>query len=417
MKPRTKLEREVTDLSKILTPCEKGIKKLAFESISRLAFHTSKNYWCSICDNTDSLKSIKANNNKCSCGETLTLQSTRSRQWSESFYLGFAEVLDDFQVIRHFLIEVNSRKGFHVEIKIDENIQHFIKDNRTTIISRNLLGLSNPKYGEMSIKKPSYYNQYCYAPTIFKYHEWSSFPDSLTKRGVSNKMINTRFENVSNVISYSHAETILKAERFDLFQFAQYNIGEVIRLWGSVKLAIKHNYMPSDVKTWFDHLELLRGFGKDLRSPKYIFPNNLAVEHQKLIAKRRKIDEQKADAQKRNKAIQDQKDFMENKAKFFGLKFEAENISIKVLESIEEFIEQGDIFKHCVFTNNYHTKDESLIFAAYYNDVPVETVEVSLQEMKVVQSRGLQNKASEYNSQIVELVNRNMNQIAQLCAS
>lgn len=417
MKPRTKLEREVTELSKVLTPCEKGIKKLAFDNISRLAFHTSKTYWCSICQNTDTLKSLKANNCKCSCGETLELHPTRNRKYSESFYLGFAEMMGDFQVIRHFLVEIESRKDWNVEISIDENIQHFIKDGKTTIISRKLLSTANPKYGEMNIKKPTYYNKYCYSPSIFKYHEWSRFSDDLMMRGVSHKMTNTRFEEVTRVISYSKAETLLKAERFDLFQYAQYNIGAVGMYWSSVKLAIKNNYFPTDVKTWFDHLDLLRGFGKDLRSPKYIFPDNLTVEHQKLIAKRRKIDEQKADEQKRKKAIQDQKKFLEEKAKFFGLKFESDNISIKVLESIEEFIEQGDLFKHCVFTNSYYTKEHSLIFGAYYNDVPVETVEVSLKEMKVVQSRGLQNKASEYNAQIVQLVNQNINTISRLNAS
>lgn len=414
MKPRTKLEKEVTELSKILTPCENVIKKLAFDNISRLAFHTSKTYWCSICQNSDTLKSLKANNCKCSCGETLELHSTRNRKWSESFYLGFAEVIGDFQVIRHFLIEVESHKDWHVEIHIDENIQHFIKDRKTTIISRRLGGSSYPKCGGMDIKKPSYFTKHCYFPTIHKYHEWSTFKDDLAKLGISYKMINTRFDEVVNVISYSSAETLLKAERFDLFQYAQYNISKVNSFWSTVKLAIKNKYYPTDIKTWFDHLDLLRGFNKDIRSPKYIFPRNLALEHQKLIAKRRKIDQLKADDIKRKKAVEDQKKFNELKSKFFGLKFQSDNISVRVLESVEEFIEQGDLFKHCVFTNNYHTKEHSLILGAYYNDVPVETVEVSLKEMKVVQSRGLQNKASEFNDQIVQLVNNNIQTIIKI---
>lgn len=415
MKPRTKLEFEVTELSKQLPKCNIEIRNLAFENISRFAFHTSKTYWCSLCGEADFLKTLEANNFKCcSCNEELTLKSTNNRKYSESFYLGIADFICGFQVIRHYSIDVYYRKHCSAEIVIDENIQHFIKDRKTTIISKRLGGSNYPKCGNMDIKKPSYWNRHAYYPTIFKYHQISKFSEYLTKRGVSYKMLNTKFDEILNVISYSSAETLLKAERFDLFEYAQYNISIVNRFWGSIKIALKNNYYPCNVGIWFDHLDLLRGFDKDVKSPKYIFPKNLAVEHQKLITKRRKFDQLKADEIKRKKAIEDQKKFIEQKSKFFGLKFEADNISVKVLESVEEFIQQGDIFKHCVFTNNYHTKEDSLILGAYYNDTPVETVEVSLKEMKVIQSRGLQNKASDFNCQIVDLVNRNIEKIARI---
>ncbi|MBE8712509.1 PcfJ domain-containing protein [Sphingobacterium hungaricum] len=413
MKPRTKLEFEVTDLSKSLLSYKEEIKQMAYDNISRLAFHTTKKYWCSICENSDSLSNLKANNYKCACGETLDLYQTRNRKWSESFYLGIAHVVGDFQIIRHFLVEISSRKDWRVELNIDENIQHFIKNDKTTIISRNNnnMNASTPRYGEMSIKKPSYYRKYCYYPTIYKYHKSSIFTNDLMMRGVSHLMTNTSFEDVANVISNPASETIIKSQRFDLFEFCQSNFGTINRFWKTVKLAIKNQYYPEDVKMWFDHLALLSSLNKDLLSPKYIFPLDLKSDHEKLVIRKRKIDSLREAETKRIQAKYDQEKYIEDKSRFFGLRFQEENISIKVLENVEEFIEQGDLFKHCVFTNEYYKKENSLILSAFHNNTPIETIEVSLKNFNIVQSRGLGNKASEHNSDIISLLSKNINAI------
>lgn len=62
---------------------------------------------------------------------------------------------------------------------------------------------------------------------------------------------------------------------------------------------------------------------------------------------------------------------------------------------------------------NITKKADSLILSAKINGKPVETVEVSLTSFQVVQSRGLNNLATEYNRDIVNLVNSNMNLIKQ----
>lgn len=70
-----------------------------------------------------------------------------------------------------------------------------------------------------------------------------------------------------------------------------------------------------------------------------------------------------------------------------------------------------------IFPSEYYKKDNSLLMAAYKRGTPIETIEVNLEKMEVVQSRGLQNKAAEYNKQIVQLVSENMSKIAKLHAS
>ena len=83
---------------------------------------------------------------------------------------------------------------------------------------------------------------------------------------------------------------------------------------------------------------------------------------------------------------------------------------------VQEFMEEGDTLKHCLFTNQYYNKKDSLVLSARIKEKPIETIEVSLTEMKVVQSRGLNNKASEYNKRIVKLMKKNLKTIKLLAS-
>lgn len=66
---------------------------------------------------------------------------------------------------------------------------------------------------------------------------------------------------------------------------------------------------------------------------------------------------------------------------------------------------------HCV--SGYALKEDSLIFSAQIRGKRIETVEVSLKQLKVVQCRGLQNKNTEYHDRIISLVNKNMHLIKE----
>ena len=55
----------------------------------------------------------------------------------------------------------------------------------------------------------------------------------------------------------------------------------------------------------------------------------------------------------------------------------------------------------------------ALILSATIDGKRIETVEVSLKTLEVVQSRGLHNSNTEYHDRIVNLVNSNVNLIRQ----
>ena len=53
-----------------------------------------------------------------------------------------------------------------------------------------------------------------------------------------------------------------------------------------MKICIRNGYTISDGSMWCDTIDLLRHFGKDTNSPKYVCPSDLKSEHDKLVARR-----------------------------------------------------------------------------------------------------------------------------------
>ena len=74
--------------------------------------------------------------------------------------------------------------------------------------------------------------------------------------------------------------------------------------------------------------------------------------------------------------------------------------------------EEGEYMHHCVFSNGYYKKKDSLILSAKNEDgVRIETIEVLLNTGKVNQCFGKFNKFTEHHEKILKIVNDNMNQI------
>ena len=72
--------------------------------------------------------------------------------------------------------------------------------------------------------------------------------------------------------------------------------------------------------------------------------------------------------------------------------------------------------QHCVFSNSYYNKPQSLILSARTTGTGerVETIEVDLKGLTIWQSRGKCNKITEYHEQIKQLVTDAMPRIDAL---
>ena len=105
--------------------------------------------------------------------------------------------------------------------------------------------------------------------------------------------------------------------------------------------------------------------------------------------------------------------FLERINKFQDLVITDNQLTIIPLKSIEDFKEEGDKMHHCVFTNEYWKRENSLILSARIEDKRIETVEVNLKTLRVVQSQGVLNHDTKYHDRIIGLVTKNMNLIRQ----
>jgi hypothetical protein len=211
------------------------------------------------------------------------------------------------------------------------------------------------------------------------------------------------------------AETLLKAGYREVFQYFLLNSRNINNYWPSIRIAIRNNYQIEDAGMWVDYLDQLRLFDKDLRNAHYVCPADLHTEHDRWVAKRQAFHERQEIERKLEQAKEWEERFREMKARFFGIEFTDGVISVRVIESVAEMMVEGVKMHHCV--GGYHDRDDSLILSATIDGERLETVEVSLSRLRVVQSRGVCNGVSDYHKRIIDLVNRNIPAIRQRLAA
>ena len=86
-------------------------------------------------------------------------------------------------------------------------------------------------------------------------------------------------------------------------------------------------------------------------------------------------------------------------------------------KSLEDYKHEGDMQHHCVYSNSYYGKKGSLILSARLLEsptTPLETVEISLSNWKILQCYGKFNEPTEYHKQIMSLVNKNVYRFKQI---
>ena len=213
------------------------------------------------------------------------------------------------------------------------------------------------------------------------------------------------------ILSDSRAETLLKAGQYPMLRHYIRSSFDMGQYWNSIKICIRNGYTISDGSMWKDTIDLLRHFGKDTNCPKYVCPADLKAEHDKLVVRRNRQRERERSEEERRKMIENEKNYLKAKGMFFGLVFSDNLILVKVIESVEEMETEGRLMHHCV--GGYHNKADSLILSATIDGKRIETVEVSLKTLKVVQSRGVCNSNTEYHDRIIRLVEDNAGLIQQ----
>lgn len=203
-------------------------------------------------------------------------------------------------------------------------------------------------------------------------------------------------------------ETMMKAGNRKAVEYFVHNPSALNLCWNAYKIAARHGYEPKDYELWSDTIRLLDKLGKDIRSVKYICPDHLKLAHDHWLKKVNRMEESRRAKEQMQRAKQHEAEFYRQKSCFFGITITDNDLEISVLNSLEAYREEGKALKHCVFQCEYFAKTDSIILSAHdHQGHRIETVEFSLTEGRVIQSRGICNTNTEFHNRIIELVNAN----------
>ena len=180
MKPRTKLQKEVADLSAKLGEISDSPKEWAKEHLFAHTAHKCKDeLWCSECgkiwintDNSELSIILLGDKTECPyCHHKLDVKVSRKCQNEEEIYMDILQVVGNFQVIRHILCcKYSCKSGFREHLTSNpyysffETVQEWITVNgKRTIIARPMnMGGNGWLYGRPLSIKNEYGSDYGY---------------------------------------------------------------------------------------------------------------------------------------------------------------------------------------------------------------------------------------------------------------
>ena len=418
MKPRNKYEKAVLAESKHLRPITKTQSKWAFrECIDHFAYRLPKGRTtCMDCGHSWT-KEKPTDTCICPhCGARLQVKETFERKIRQKQYFTILTACGEYQVLRMFLLSVEMEKGCKASSYTLEIGQYWwnAQGRQSVIAVQRTLGRYIDTFSfcsPMAVRNDNEaYRHISYSPIYPKF----KVTDTLRRNGFKDDFHEIPPTTlIPALLSDSRAETLMKSGRTDHLRYFLGKRRAFDEYWQSYKIAVRNGYDITDISLWCDYVDMLRRLNKDIHSPKFLCPTNLKAEHDRRQEELNRQREREEIAQKQQKAMEDEKRFKELKSKFFGIHFTDGTIQVHVLESVREHLEEGATMHHCVFSNEYYLKEDSLILSATIEGKRIETIEVSLKSFEVVQSRGVCNKNTEYHEQIVNLVNANRRLISQ----
>lgn len=438
MKPQTKIQHAVVELSKYLPELSKEQENYALQNLfPKLAYATKSSGFCLECGQSIDIKKIVRKRVVCDhCGETLKVEYTRKRKLDvKDKRFSISDLIQygiyDFQLIRTFEFCTYYKKRKKKRIFSWEVCQNWYDKSGKEVNICRLLSWAGKFQGELTLRSNRASGYYGYKKNYdiaadLHWKEPALRPEYIQKGINQNLLSGNSLKLLIKDLKYSQIETVIKAGYVDLY--TAFEIDYVIRFFSSLKICIRNKYKIIDPTLYLDLLKALDKLGLDLRNAHYVCPENLHSAHNYYIKKVRekeererlirqeiiKIEEEKKALRKKNFT---QKTYEKEKSKFFDICIKSKNIEIKPLLSIKEFQIEGLELDHCVYDNDYYLKENTLLLSAKVNGVRTETIEINLKSFKILQCRGYDNQPSKFHDQIFNLMQKNINKIQRAARS
>lgn len=423
MKANTKIQKEVETLLGEVSDFKFSEKQVK-ANFPHIGIANGKRVFCTECETA--YKEVRTTGRvRCkNCNKILRLVTNYSkRTCCIEDYIIVTEVVGRFQVNRFFYLRESYARKFGWLYCWEEVMQKWVCDNGKLVTrAKSFLPMcAEPIWqllSEMSFRKNKNYTSYCYDRydidsdnVIVK-----SILPVLKDRGYNGKDIFNGRSQVSlqlDLLRESKLETLIKCG-FD--EFANLRDGEILGFWKQIKVCMRHNYHldTNGVGLWLDMLRTLDYLGKDTHNPKFICPENIKESHDYWMKVRTdKIEKEEAQRKaerERKIALAEAKknSYPQRMAAFLGIFINGGDFTIRPLQSVAEFQEEGEAMHHCVFSCEYYNKDNCLILSVRDKDNNrISTVEYDLSNYQIVQNRAACNAVPQLYDEINKCIEDN----------
>lgn len=435
MKPTKKRQKEVAALMKKLPPISERQKEWAKKQFSPKGYKLKDEIWCNCCGRvfTEKIPELcisleVGNKHVCPhCGKKLKIENCRAKKKQERGLMTIVTTCGGWQVLRHvevmkymYKVPVGVNVD-HIHYAMCEVLQEWINEKgEREIVARSINAFCYKEAfawtSKLSLKKERYDKRYLYAIEGNIYPIKKVLP--ILKRNGFKYMEgrNSRLSDIFiHLLTDSRFETLMKAGYTEL---ADYCLGRYLTddIWASAKIAIRNHYQVKEPSLWVDMINAMSELGADIRNRKYVCPQDLRAEHDKwmkALSRKQERDRREADQRKLEAEIEKakawEKRYKEEKERYFDVMIEGNGIIVTPIPSVEAMREEAAAMHHCVFTHEYYKRPDSLILSARdQKGKRVETIEVNLTVLKIVQCYGVCNTFTEHHQEILDLVNDNM---------
>ena len=353
------------------------------------------------------------------CGTQLEIKDTKDRVIRDKSYFNVITTIEGYQVIRMFLMIVEMRKGMKAKPAFLEIGSYWIdcKGNTTVVGLQRTLGPYIDSFAFCSPFEIRRDNEAFQRIADEWVYPRIKVTDTIKRNGFKGSCHHIHPVSLfQQLLSNTKAETLIKSNEIELLRYLCFRPSykaDINTYWNTIKIANRNGYKVNNSQMWIDYIKMLERCGRDIQSPKYICPANLQEEHDRYVRNVHILEDKKKRAEDIRKAQEREASFKEQKEKFFGIRINDGEIEVKVLESVEEYRQEAESQHICLFSAAYDQREDSLIFSARIDGRIIETIEVDLKTLTVVQSRGVCNQNTEYHDRIVNLINANTHLIKE----
>ena len=352
MKPRNKFEKAVLAQSGKLRPLTKAQLAWAFrECVSHFAHRLPKGRTTCMDCGHEWVREKATGYCVCpKCHAKLEVNNTLVRKVRQKSYFTLLDKCGEYQTLRMFLLVVEMEKGCKVHPYALEIGQYWWNDKgkQTLVAIQRTMGryLDSFCFGSPMAIREDKKDVFRYLATFDTYPKYTII-DTLQRNGFDGNLHGIAPARlITALLTDPKAETLMKAGQYPLLRHYLRSTMRLEDYWPSVKICLRNGYTISDGSIWCDTIDLLRRAGKDIRSPKYVCPADLKVEHDKLVELRNRKVERERLALRQKEAAQYEKDYLLQKGKFFGIIITDGTLNVRVLESVTEIAEEGTLMHH-----------------------------------------------------------------------